>query len=1359
MTYHPSYPLLFTDNCLAGIALECYPIWKENGIDDSQCKDFVPYIDYSKMSVKPNVNSCGYLIDGILKLRIVFDTEIKTTILPTCNAIFDEETLISLGNSPQCIWTSAKILEVTYSSTNSLVTSLKLRENAIYFNYKYAANPADSVTLNPTLPDLSDTILINVASYVSYCKTLLLTAETQVNGVFEYTYYWELSYPLISISSTIQSNFESLANQNSKILVVSSENLISENNLQINLKIHVSLLNVNIISSKTIFISSKVPEVSFASSDLYQLNLIGNQTNDLGLTVNNDPCNTGAYEDSIISFSVYSGTKLTAITTRSTKEKKIETALSSNYQAFKILQANIKSGFQYNNYYSLTVCAKFSGFEAQSCKTKILGIYKPKISTIISQLPSLVSISESIILNGAKTLIPLEVNEKVKFRWQCVSCFSFLSNSNCECPYISESEASSRVFFLVSKKLSSSCKYKFRLTVTSQRGEFLRTDSADAVFITYSGSISSVEGIIINGNKNDLYFTFTLSYQGKDSDLSFQWSLIEASSTLSSNTFSYSMFNTFICDFFAKKSITLNSQTTSGDQEIPSSVKPRVITSNTARILGIDKSSLISECYYKYAVLIQEPTTVSAAIISIQAPKLPASRFFEVTPTSGKALDTKFIFTFPVSKGTSNPEEVLKILILKSDGSEKLIYYNVGSSTSFEGILNSGESVNEYQVTIILRVSLEEEYIDNKLTITVLPSSDSSTTAISSLLSQVDSKIPYTTSLAILSSVTLTSIKEESDQAKANIERIYTLLCNMDDSESGVFSQLDSVSKLQFLNSSLLILENLLEQNTIISLNITLQALIEQKIYHYISSFESNSDSVYLIPSAIGALSASASLKKSREGEQSYSMLNNIIERMRKMIIKTLQPDGPSYEIVSSMISLKMFKQYGEDFNLSQEISNNVIANKDRSISSVESQKAKTRVELPSGLTPKVIKNMPYVASLNTTFVICSSMISLKVNPFENVKTNLLVDVSSISTLSYNTGWIEASVIKSIYKDLRLHAFKNIINLYSQETDLILLSFYGSSLEKDATSTEYAEKIKIGKLDSKVAYHHPYLSTNEKRENYIVIPSYKENNYWTNRNCLLTEVTDSEISSESTNLGTTGGSSSGNAADIITDILSDTLNMLKSGNYKALISFDNFNNLSVKNIVILSASGALFIGMISISIILYLKDKKAITRQRIKTLKYLVLHEEMPPPIGIIAKLFHFYYLINKKGLGALSKENENEVVPENNNEVLPENESKVSPENEACTNRTVVNNDTTNGYSSFSQEEQRLLESLFTLYEEKRSQFSEEEAEEILSKELENCLPLNRRTKDYIKETNVGYIGLTLLLLNTAVSISFNNG
>ena len=127
-------------------------------------------------------------------------------------------------------------------------------------------------------------------------------------------------------------------------------------------------------------------------------------------------------------------------------------------------------------------------------------------------------------------------------------------------------------------------------------------------------------------------------------------------------------------------------------------------------------------------------------------------------------------------------------------------------------------------------MSLGEEYVDSKLTITVLSSSDSSTSAITTLLSQASSNIPYTSTLSILSSVTLTSIEEESEQAKTNIEHVYSLLCQMDDSNTGVFSQLDDTAKLQFFNSSLLILENMLEQNTINNLNSTLQDLVEQKI-------------------------------------------------------------------------------------------------------------------------------------------------------------------------------------------------------------------------------------------------------------------------------------------------------------------------------------------------------------------------------------------------------------------------------------------------------------------------------------------------------------------------------------------------
>ena len=83
----------------------------------------------------------------------------------------------------------------------------------------------------------------------------------------------------------------------------------------------------------------------------------------------------------------------------------------------------------------------FLDMKPNPVKLKLLGIYKPQISAIICELPTIVSISESIILNGAKSLIPYEANERVSFKWQCISCYSFVSNSNCDCPFISESEA------------------------------------------------------------------------------------------------------------------------------------------------------------------------------------------------------------------------------------------------------------------------------------------------------------------------------------------------------------------------------------------------------------------------------------------------------------------------------------------------------------------------------------------------------------------------------------------------------------------------------------------------------------------------------------------------------------------------------------------------------------------------------------------------------------------------------------------------------------------------------------------------------------------------------------------------------
>ena len=355
LIYKSSYPLLYTEDCLVEIAKECYNVWKENSISDSQCLNFVNYMDFDKMSIKPTVSSSAYYINGILKIKIEFDTEIKTSTVLSCSAIFNEATLASLGSGAKCTWTSSQILEVEYTVVNSLVTSLTLRENAIYHNYIYSVTPADAVTITPTVPDLSGTLSISAASKVSVCDTLLLTAVTQVNGVFEYTYKWELSYPSASASSTILSNFESFASQNTKILIVTSSNLISEENLQVSLTAHISLLDTDIVATKSITIDSTIPVIQFASSETYHLNLIGNQTNDFGLVITADPCNTGTNEETEVTFIVHSGTYFSSIETRAATETQIESNLLSKYELYKTLQVNTNLGFEYNHYYNLMV--------------------------------------------------------------------------------------------------------------------------------------------------------------------------------------------------------------------------------------------------------------------------------------------------------------------------------------------------------------------------------------------------------------------------------------------------------------------------------------------------------------------------------------------------------------------------------------------------------------------------------------------------------------------------------------------------------------------------------------------------------------------------------------------------------------------------------------------------------------------------------------------------------------------------------------------------------------------------------------------------------------------------------------------
>eukprot|EP00831_Metopus_contortus_P014454 TRINITY_DN15984_c0_g2_i1.p2 TRINITY_DN15984_c0_g2~~TRINITY_DN15984_c0_g2_i1.p2 ORF type:complete len:100 (+),score=33.04 TRINITY_DN15984_c0_g2_i1:89-388(+) len=74
---------------------------------------------------------------------------------------------------------------------------------------------------------------------------------------------------------------------------------------------------------------------------------------------------------------------------------------------------------------------------------------------------------------------------------------------------------------------------------------FFFNDTATTEIYTRSivGSVRCVQETV-PGKQNDLYFTVTVNYNGPDTDLSYQWSLVEVYSTSPSNTFRYSKLNT-----------------------------------------------------------------------------------------------------------------------------------------------------------------------------------------------------------------------------------------------------------------------------------------------------------------------------------------------------------------------------------------------------------------------------------------------------------------------------------------------------------------------------------------------------------------------------------------------------------------------------------------------------------------------------------------------------------------------------------------------------------------------------------------------------------------------------------------------
>ena len=145
MVYTITNPFNNTD-CLKVMASECYTIWKATSLADTQCIDFLPYFNYTKMQIKPNVTGASYASNG-KTITVTFTEPIYTVGFTDCTGIFEAATLNWLPTSKSARWVSSYKLEVDYDPQIGIMEEMQIKGGALYYDYPYSQESVSNGTI------------------------------------------------------------------------------------------------------------------------------------------------------------------------------------------------------------------------------------------------------------------------------------------------------------------------------------------------------------------------------------------------------------------------------------------------------------------------------------------------------------------------------------------------------------------------------------------------------------------------------------------------------------------------------------------------------------------------------------------------------------------------------------------------------------------------------------------------------------------------------------------------------------------------------------------------------------------------------------------------------------------------------------------------------------------------------------------------------------------------------------------------------------------------------------------------------------------------------------------------------------
>ena len=991
-----------------------------------------------------------------------------------------------------------------------------------------------------------------------------------------------------------------------------------------------------------------------------------------------------------VDFQLLSGSTSSAITDRTADEIQIEQILYSMYSKYQTLSANFSQGFKYNVFYKLVITVTETISNTKASDSFTFSFAKSPITAVIDSLGGIVTVPSDLLLNGRNSSIPQPEGDTIDYTWKCESTIPFLNGSTCNCPMLLSSNLKYDQLTIPQSKIQNLCKYIFSLTVvaTSSAGN-KRSSNAKTEFVAYKSSIQPITGKVVLGhmfNVRDVYFSTQIASTGSDSQLSFEWTLVEVESLVPTNGSKYSQKNTYISNFLTKKGLAINSSVTKNDSVIPQSYQPDYLTSLSERILGVDAKTMVEKTIYTFAVTVNYNSSPSFVFIPYVVQQQPRKRILKITPESGVGMETSFSLAFSLTKTTDVDKAQYQILRrdCPSSKSEALPVTQVlGTRNSYTGVFSPGQESCKFQVEIVLRAIEFGSSIEISNIITIKQSNKAANDVVADSLKQLKANSNNTNpnqKLTMLGQISNINITDSSKKGKDAVNTIKDGITDLDKSSGGVRDIMSKSQAIPLLNATSSTLGNLLNTQSA-NVDSSQASNVTSKISNYINDTGSLSGGTQIFPSFISSLSSVAKIGTSTGSDNAfYKDIHNILTNLITLKLKDTMPGAIPFNISSNLIELIMQNSYVSAFNNNQ------------SLGTAKGSK----ISLPGNMANTFSDAIPNSnAKASNPVTITTSLLSQSFNPYLNTKTNTALDVNSINNLSSSI--VSPEIIVKIYKDLAAGNLSNVVDTKKRSASVIEVSFMPLFIDKNGNNQNLGSPIEIGKLpdDKKVDW---VIPTTSDPNNSIAIPMYyiEDKRVWINDGCGISSsnYTD-KVKASCNNLGKQDTKKIQDidatmAIKMSTDLINDVLNVLRAGNYKMLYNYDAFTSASWGGYLVLACIALVLIFSGYLSWHLNISDNWLLHEERIITLEERYGESSKEISGGVMTKVYTFYSQVRMKGMKGVVKEaNPGNAANLNTNE---QKEIKIP-----------------NGFSILTKYEEKKLRKKYDFYAEHSTKFSNE--------------------------------------------------